>query len=71
MHSLLPPSGFTLGGFFAEARSLLNTALDTGSIQDVIRVSRRYFHTEAGYEASMLIGRYELDHGPLQGFCTS
>ena len=26
-------------------------------------VSRRFFHTEAGYEATLLLGLYHLDHG--------
>ncbi len=49
--------------FGADARQLLDTALETRDIQQLIEVTRRYFHTQAGYEATMLIGRHYLDQG--------
>ncbi len=49
--------------FGADARQLLDTALEKRDIQQLIEVTRRYFHTQAGYEATMLIGRHYLDQG--------
>ncbi len=49
--------------FGADARQLLDSALEKRDMQQVVEVTRRYFHTEAGYEATMLIGRYYLDQG--------
>ncbi len=47
----------------ARARLLLQQALDQGDIEKLADVTRRYFHTSAGYEAAILLGRYHLDHG--------
>jgi outer membrane protein assembly factor BamB len=47
----------------AEAQRLLDTALTDGDISKLTEVTRRFFHTPAGYEAAMLLGRYHLDHG--------
>ena len=49
--------------FGADARQLLDSALETRDIQKLVEVTRRYFHTDAGYEAMMLIGRHYLDQG--------
>lgn len=47
----------------AEARALLDQAVAEGSLQQLTDVTRKFFHTQAGHEATMLIGRYHLDHG--------
>lgn len=49
--------------FGADARQLLDRALEQRDITRLVEVTRRYFHTDAGYEATMLIGRYFLDQG--------
>ncbi len=49
--------------FGADARQLLDRALDARDLPALVEVTRRYFHTSAGYEATMLIGRYYLDQG--------
>ncbi len=61
----MPPQGRDLYElkFGADARQLLDTALKGRDIPQLIEVTRRYFHTQAGYEATMLIGRYNLDQG--------
>lgn len=47
----------------AEARALLDKGLAAGSVQTLTEVARRYFHTKAGYEATLLLGRWQLDQG--------
>lgn len=47
----------------AEARAALEQALEQGDVQQLADVSRRYFHTKAGYEATLLLGKHHLDHG--------
>jgi outer membrane protein assembly factor BamB len=55
----------------AEARALLDKGLAAGSVQSLTEVARRYFHTKAGYEATMLLGRWQLDQGrPLAAALT-
>lgn len=55
----------------ADARRLLDEALREGSIVKLGDVTRRYFHTRAGYEAAILLGRYQLDQGrPLAAALT-
>lgn len=49
--------------FGADARQMLERALETRDFTQLVEVTRRYFHTSAGYEATMLIGRYYLDQG--------
>ena len=49
--------------FGADARQMLERALETRDFPQLVEVTRRYFHTSAGYEATMLIGRYYLDQG--------
>lgn len=46
-----------------EARKLLDDALEKGDIAALTDVARRYFHTQAGYEAAILLGRLHLDRG--------
>ncbi len=46
-----------------DARRRLNDALRDRDVAGVAEVSRRYFHTKAGYEASFLLGRLEMDQG--------
>ena len=61
----MPEKGRTLYElkFGADARQLLDQALKTRDMRQLVEVTRRYFHTDAGYEATMLIGRYYLDQG--------
>lgn len=47
----------------AEARQQFEQAVEAGDPQLLTNVARRYFHTKAGYEASLLLGRYYLDQG--------
>ena len=55
----------------AEARSMLDKALEEGNVQLLTDVTRRFFHTKAGYEATLLLGRWQLDQGrPLAGALT-
>lgn len=61
----LPPSGrrsYELQ-FGAYARSMLDEGVETGSVPTIAEVARRFFHTEAGYEASYLLGLHHMDHG--------
>jgi len=46
-----------------EAKKLLEEAVESGDIESLAGVTRRYFHTEAGYQATMLLGNYHLDQG--------
>lgn len=46
-----------------EARRRLNEALAARDVVALSEVARRYVHTKAGYEASFLLGRVELDQG--------
>jgi outer membrane protein assembly factor BamB len=55
----------------AEARAALEKAFSAGDLTQLAEVSRRYFHTKAGYEATLLLGRYQLDQGrPLAAALT-
>ena len=57
--------------FGAKARRLLEAAVAAGDAQSLAEVSRRFFHTRAGYEATFLLGFNHLDHGrPLAGALT-
>ncbi|MFN0021156.1 MAG: PQQ-binding-like beta-propeller repeat protein [Pirellulaceae bacterium] len=49
--------------FGAEARAMLDASLAEGNIPKLTEVARRYFHTKAGYEAAILLGRLNLDQG--------
>ena len=48
--------------FGAEARRLLREAVDRGALDELLEVSRRFQHTRAGCEASLLAGQYLLHH---------
>jgi outer membrane protein assembly factor BamB len=55
----------------ARARQMLRDAATAGDPSGLAEVSRRYFHTQAGYEATLLLGLYHLDRGsPLAGALT-
>ncbi|MCE9528624.1 MAG: PQQ-binding-like beta-propeller repeat protein [Planctomycetales bacterium] len=47
----------------AEARAMLDASLAEGNVPKLTEVARRYFHTKAGYEAAILLGRLNLDQG--------
>ncbi|MBP87442.1 MAG: hypothetical protein CMJ64_12080 [Planctomycetaceae bacterium] len=49
--------------FGAEARALLDEAAASGDVAKLTEVTRKYFHTQAGYEATLLLGRLQLDRG--------
>lgn len=49
--------------FGADARELLERAAASGDILQLTEVTRKYFHTQAGYEATLLLGRLQLDQG--------
>ena len=52
----------------AEARQRLKQAVAAGDCARMADVSGQYFHTQAGYEATFLLGLYHLDRGsPLAG----
>ena len=55
----------------ARARQLLNEAVAAGDVQKLVQVSRQFFRTQAGYQATLLQGLDELDHGrPLAAALT-
>jgi outer membrane protein assembly factor BamB len=55
----------------ADAKAGLEAALAAGDLAQLTEVSRRYFQTKAGYEATLLLGRYQLDQGrPLAAALT-
>lgn len=49
--------------FGAEAKALLAEAAASGDVASLTEVTRKYFHTQAGYEATLLLGRLQLDRG--------
>ena len=49
--------------FGARARQMLDEAIAGGNVAGLTEVSRRFFHTRAGYEATFLLGLDHLDHG--------
>ncbi|MDY0165501.1 MAG: PQQ-binding-like beta-propeller repeat protein [Thermoguttaceae bacterium] len=54
-----------------QARRMLAEAVAAGDMTRLAEVSRRFYHTEAGYEATLLLGLHHLDHGrPLAGALT-
>lgn len=66
----LPPEGRQVYELLygAHARQLLDEAVHSGQSERLAEVSRRFFHTEAGYEATFLVGLDYLDRGsPLAG----
>lgn len=61
----LPPEGLASYRlqFGERARKLLAEAIERGDPSTLELVARRYFHTDAGYEATLLLGRRHLDSG--------
>ncbi len=52
----------------AQAREMLSEALESGNTSLLAEVSRRFFHTRGGYQATYLLGLHHFDHGrPLAG----
>ena len=49
--------------FGGDARASLDAAVHEADLERLYEVVRKYFHTEAGYEAMVLLGRLHLDHG--------
>ncbi len=49
--------------FGVAARKRLREAIDSGDTQLLAQVANETFHTQAGYEAMLLLGDYHLDHG--------
>ena len=47
----------------AQARKMLDEAIAKGDADALAAVSRQFFHTQAGYEATYLLGDSEMDHG--------
>ncbi len=55
----------------AEARERLKRAVAVGDANALSDVSGRFFHTQAGYEATYLLALHYMDHGsPLAGALT-
>jgi len=48
--------------FGITARQMHDEAVRTRNVSLLQEVARRYFHTEAGYESTYLIGTHKLDH---------
>lgn len=47
----------------AEAGQLVRRAIADRDISKLHEVTRKYFHTRAGYDAAVLLGRWQLDQG--------
>ena len=64
----LPPEGRRLYElqYGVAARQLLDQAADGQQAETLQEVSRRFFHTEAGYRATWLLGSVHLDRGEPQ-----
>jgi outer membrane protein assembly factor BamB len=55
----------------ARARGMLDEALAAGNVAALAEVSRWFFHTRSGYQATFLLGLHHFDHGqPLLGALT-
>lgn len=48
--------------FGARARRMLTEAAAAGDIAGIAEVTRRFFYTQAGFEATLLLARHHLDH---------
>ena len=61
----LPPEGRRIyeTTFGPVARRLLKQALKRGDLQQLRRITQRYFYTPAGYEAALLFAQHEADQG--------
>ncbi|MBM4005041.1 MAG: hypothetical protein FJ295_17430 [Planctomycetes bacterium] len=49
--------------FGSQAKAQLEMAVSRRDPNELAATSRRFFHTRAGYEATLLLGRYHLDQG--------
>jgi outer membrane protein assembly factor BamB/predicted negative regulator of RcsB-dependent stress response len=49
--------------FGARAQKMLDEAAKAGDAVKLAEISRRFFHTKAGYEATELLGTYDMEHG--------
>ncbi len=47
----------------ADAKALVNAAVESGDIEKLTEAARMYFHTSAGYEAMLLLARYHYIQG--------
>lgn len=47
----------------ADARALVDAAVEAGDIEKLTEAARMYFHTRAGYEAMLLLARYHFVQG--------
>jgi hypothetical protein len=47
----------------ADAKALVNAAVESGDIEKLTEAARMYFHTTAGYEAMLLLARYHYIQG--------
>jgi hypothetical protein len=57
--------------FGSVAGRMLDEAVTAGDVDGLAEVSRRFFHTRAGNEATFLLGFHHLDHGrPMAGALT-
>ncbi|MBW3600785.1 MAG: PQQ-like beta-propeller repeat protein, partial [Planctomycetes bacterium] len=66
----LPPAGREAyeQKFGREARQMLDEAIQQANPERLSQVARLYFHSQAGMEAAMLLGRFHLNRGrPLAG----
>jgi len=69
----MPPKGRELYElqYGARARQMLAEAISAGDRNRLADASRQFFHTRAGYEATLLLGLDHLDHGrPLAAALT-
>ncbi|MCC7084341.1 MAG: PQQ-binding-like beta-propeller repeat protein [Pirellulales bacterium] len=57
--------------FGTRAAQMLSQAAEEGDVAKLEALTRRFFHTQAGYQATLLLGRHYLDHSqPLAAaFC--
>ncbi|MBT5598650.1 MAG: PQQ-binding-like beta-propeller repeat protein, partial [Planctomycetaceae bacterium] len=61
----LPPIALQLYElqYGSDATRMLDNALATGDFSNLTTITRKYFHTSAGYEAAILLGHRDRDHG--------
>ncbi|MEC7447448.1 MAG: PQQ-binding-like beta-propeller repeat protein [Planctomycetota bacterium] len=61
----LPPRGRELFElkYGIEAQQILAQAVKNRNLDEIAKISNNYFHTRAGYEATILLGRLYLDQG--------
>jgi outer membrane protein assembly factor BamB len=61
----MPPAGRKVYEFQfgSQAQQMLEAAMEDGNVVGLAEISRRHFHTRAGFEATYLLGALHLDHG--------